>query len=373
MMPDDLHDRLAALTRAAAHEGDGESEPFRVSDGALKGFAPASFGALDDLAQEIAHHRNERRAQAQAQAQHKSRQTFGIELGAGSAKLYAKQWTPDAPAQAIVDVKLRLARRTGTRESDRAYRNQIEHILAAFATHTRTDHLIPPQHIAFDAPERLRAACPPDTDVRYVYGTQGPRESARSSGPLFPQTLRLLTGDEEARLMFDAIVPPESRHPGAMSIEIGTGSTELALIDASGRQHTITFQLGAARQDPLAAIAKAIATTDIAHAVNHLEGPASSAATFLTESRRTTLRLYINPNKQSAGMRDQTRPAPGAPIPLATITQYAQAHAAPKANILAALAQAFALTTIHEGAKGGLKKAMAQFVGAALTTNATSC
>ena len=366
MMTDDLHDRLAALTRAAAHDGDGESEPFRVSDGALKGFAPAAFGALDALAQTITRHRNERRAQAQRQ----SRQTFGIELGAGSAKLFAKQWTQDAPAQTIVDVKLRLVRRTGTPDTERAYRNQIEHILAAFATHTRTDHLVPPQHIAFDAPERLRAACPPDTDVLYVYGTQGPRESTRSSGPLFPRTLRLLTGDEEARLMFDAIVPPESRHPGAMSIEIGTGSTELALIDAAGRQQTITFQLGAARQDPLAAIAKAIATTDITPAVDHLEGPASSAATFLTESRRTNLRLYINPNKQSAGMRDQTRPAPGTPIPLATIARYATDQTAPKAKILATLAQAFALTTIHEGTKGGLKKAMAQFVGRALVKRA---
>jgi hypothetical protein len=367
MPSDDLQHHLNALTRLAANNGEGDA--FRITGGALKGFTAATPENLAHARAAIALHRAAHRADVKPP----SRQTFGIEIGAGVAKFFAKAWTQGAPGQTIVDVKLRLGPRVGTPETDRTYREKIEEILNAFnltqppKVGASSDRLIPPQNIDLSAPHKLREGMPPDADVIYVYGTQGPRASTRQSGPLFPAVLRVLTGDEEALLMFDAIVPQDARTPGAMAIEIGNGSTELALIAAGGRKHAVTFVLGEAQHEGLTTIARAIASGDIAPATRHLESDPVSAAAFLVEARRPTLRLFISANKQSADMRSIARPAPGAPIPVAAVDRYAREHApAPKPTILATLAHAFTCTTIHEGKQGGLKEAMAGFIGHAL-------
>jgi hypothetical protein len=362
----DLHEHLNALTRLIANDSEGEA--FHVASGALKGFAAATPEILAHVKAAIALHRNARRVETAAP----SRQTFGIEIGAGVAKLFVKAWPQGAAAQAIVDVKLRLPKRTGTPETDRAYRGRIEDILATFAGGATNACLIPPQAIDLDAPQKLRDACPPNTNVIYVYGTQGPRDSTRQSGPLFPGTLRTLTGDEEARLLFDAIVPQDARHPGAMAIEIGTGSTELALIDAAGRTHAIAFAVGAGKPEALGHVARALETGDIEHAADHLESPTRSAATFIAaaHSAKTARTLFINPNKDSAAMRAHAKDKAGA-LPTEAVARYASEHPtapfAVKAKILATIAKALGHTAVREGNKGGLKEGMAQFVGRALT------
>jgi hypothetical protein len=345
----------------------------------LNTFVGEERSALDKLKADIDLHRKKQR-----DAQPKSRQSVGLEIGAGVAKFFVKQWMPKASTgwtgKTIVDAKMRLAKRNG---SDQAYREQIDRIFETFgiADHGRDgDWLVPPKQFDFERPRTLLKDCRPDRDILYVYGTQGPREAARTL-PLHPDEMRILTGDEEGLLVFEAIVPKSCHKPGAMAIEIGTGSTELALIGRENRKHAITFAIGGAQQTGLDDIVRGITSGNIVRdAGRYLESKERSAQSFIDAARvftsggtRKAGCLFINPNTDSAEMRSRAgnTGAAARTLDVGEILHYAQdnetAPFARKALILGRLAKAFAFATVHEGTKGGLKEGMAQFIGEALT------
>jgi hypothetical protein len=351
-----------------------KNDALHIADGVLRGVADES-SSLDELKNAIARHRNTWRVADTGMA----RQTLGIEIGAAVAKFFVKRWTRDETsptrqltAKAIVDVKRRLAHDT--------YRDHVADILDAFDVRNqsaRRDWLVPPGQFDFSKPERLLEGAPDHTDIIYVYGTRGPRAAAHADGAFFADEMRILSGDEEALLIFDAVAPRSERRPGTMVIEIGAGSTELALIGRDDRHHVTAFAVGGAHQAGLDDVVTAIATGDIKRAAHVLESPATSAQTFLDEVRLRSIGagMFINPNKSSAAMRASVAKANDGQINVDDIRRYADedptAPFAAKAKILAKIARALGIDNVREGTKGGLKEALGQFIGRALATTLT--
>jgi len=365
MNPDQLH-RLNALAEPAS-----EADRFAVRDGVLSGYVDKRWrrepAILEILREAICDHDDAMETTRTAAM----RFGFGIEIGAGAAKLYGTVWPS---GQATVDVKLQLTRLSEMQDTHSEYPEQIDQLVRAFqrqSINSDIGWLVEAANIDLAEPSRIRAGLPESAwDITYVYGTQGPRD-ARRMGISLPPYLRVLSGAEEGGLIADVIVPPDFARPGAMAIEVGSGSTELILNGANGSKHTLALAIGGNAQSRLDAVVRGIETNDlVAHAKPHLETDAQAAMQFLSEARKlgsSNRALFMNPNRDSATFRRQS---PRRPIDVIWARDYGASNAldkfAPKAKILAALAQAFGFTVIHEGRAGGLKRAMADFVGKAL-------
>jgi hypothetical protein len=343
-------DRLNALANM-----DRESDRFALRDGVLTGFVNAHWHRRPELVSLL------REAIGNIVHEGAGRTTLGIEIGTGSAKLYGMRWGGGDP---FVDVKLELSRFEQMQDSAVEYPAQIEALAEPFLSGFGC--LIPPANIDLEDPSRIRDACPNErANLLYVYGTQGPRQAQRRDVRLVPRYVRVLSAEEEASLIFATVVPPDcAAKPGTMAIEIGSGSTELMLVDRTGRLRTIAFAIG--RDDAaLAAIVRGIEARDIVgHAGRHLETDAASAATFVEEAAaQSPALLFINPNRDSQRFRRSVKGRRDA-LDVAAARGYADAadKFSPKAKILAALAEAFGFSIIHEGRKGGLKKAMASLI-----------
>ncbi|MBI1213079.1 MAG: hypothetical protein GC190_16570 [Alphaproteobacteria bacterium] len=339
-----------------------EADRFALRDGALSGMADARWREAPQLLSLL------REAIAERLAGETSRITFGIEIGTGSAKFYAMHWPRGQSGEPIVDVKLELPRLVQLRNPADDYPAQIE----ALAQLLPADFgwRIPPQNIDVNDPTRLLAGCPSGVaNLICIYGTQGPRVAQRRDPRLVPPYVRVLSAAEEAKLLFDAIVPPEyAATPGTMAIEIGSGSTELILIDHARRKQTIAFAVGRESTAGLTDIVRGIKERDVArYAGAYVEGDAANASEFVAEAAAQPLgRLFMNPNRGSESFRRSIRRS-GDAIDVAAIVDYADStdKFAPKAAILGALARAFGFGVIHEGRKGGLKRGMAAFIASA--------
>jgi hypothetical protein len=292
------------------------------------------------------------------------RLTFGIEIGTGSAKLYGARWPSASSGVPVVDVKLELPQLLAMSDPISRYGEMIDTLVEPF----RADvgWLVPPENIDLDEPGCVLDGCADRAaDLVYVYGTHGPREARDIDPRMVPPYLRILSGEEEARLVFDAIVPPEHAAPGTMAIEIGSGSTELILIDNAGRKRTIAFAVGGAHQGSLEGIASALAAADARNLQPYLECDLSTATDFIAaEKSAPRAALFMNPNRDSEALRRSM----AVPLTVAAARDYADTSTdkfAPKAKVLAALARALGFTVIHEGRKGGLKAAMAAFIARA--------
>ena len=284
---------------------------------------------------------------------------LGVEIGTGSIKLLGRTWR-GVVGETTSNIKIQVPRLP-----DRHYVSSLNRLLDGLR-HELGLSLIDARRLDPADAENMFAGFGPIRDFAYAYGTHGLRRLGRRGGEL--EQVRILSGDEEGLLAFDAIVPEDGRRPGVVAVEIGTGSTEIVRVAADGRRLPLALALGG-ETPALPDIRHFLATEDIGTLAPWLESPQDGISAFFSGGAAAR-ELYINPSRASATFRAFAGGGDVVSLDASVIESFRSAHPgdgfAAKAEILLAILDGLGLTGFRAGQAGGLKAGMARLVATGL-------